>query len=106
LPSSAEEEEEEEAAARGSRGKRRRGRSRGGAARSPRTAETAQRIKRNRRLKANNRERNRMHNLNAALDALREVLPTFPEDAKLTKIETLRFAHNYIWALTETLRLA
>ncbi|ERE90294.1 neurogenin-3-like protein [Cricetulus griseus] len=47
-----------------------------------------------------------MHNLNAALDALREVLPTFPEDAKLTKIETLRFAHNYIWALTETLRLA
>uniref|UniRef100_A0A8B9WFR3 BHLH domain-containing protein n=1 Tax=Bos mutus grunniens TaxID=30521 RepID=A0A8B9WFR3_BOSMU len=61
---------------------------------------------RTRRLKANNRERNRMHNLNAALDALREVLPTFPEDAKLTKIETLRFAHNYIWALTETLRLA
>ncbi|XP_041882709.1 neurogenin-2 [Corvus kubaryi] len=71
-----------------------------------RTAETAQRIKRSRRLKANNRERNRMHNLNAALDALRDVLPTFPEDAKLTKIETLRFAHNYIWALTETLRLA
>nr|XP_047922434.1 neurogenin-2 [Anser cygnoides] len=47
-----------------------------------------------------------MHHLNAALDALRDVLPTFPEDAKLTKIETLRFAHNYIWALTETLRLA
>ncbi|NWQ92882.1 NGN2 protein, partial [Burhinus bistriatus] len=82
--------------------KRRPGRSRG----TLRTVETAQRIKRNRRLKANNRERNRMHNLNAALDALRDVLPTFPEDAKLTKIETLRFAHNYIWALTETLRLA
>lgn len=47
-----------------------------------------------------------MHNLNSALDALRGVLPTFPEDAKLTKIETLRFAHNYIWALTQTLRLA
>lgn len=76
------------------------------ASRGAKTAETAQRIKRTRRLKANNRERNRMHNLNAALDALREVLPTFPEDAKLTKIETLRFAHNYIWALTETLRLA
>ncbi|NXE20685.1 NGN2 protein, partial [Ardeotis kori] len=83
-------------------GKRRAGRSRA----APRTAETAQRLKRHRRLKANNRERNRMHNLNAALDALRDVLPTFPEDAKLTKIETLRFAHNYIWALTETLRLA
>ncbi|XP_011385850.1 neurogenin-2, partial [Pteropus vampyrus] len=76
------------------------------ASRGAKTAETAQRIKRTRRLKANNRERNRMHNLNAALDALRDVLPTFPEDAKLTKIETLRFAHNYIWALTETLRLA
>ncbi|KAK1342255.1 hypothetical protein QTO34_015011 [Cnephaeus nilssonii] len=76
------------------------------APRGARSAETAQRLKKTRRLKANNRERNRMHHLNAALDALREVLPTFPEDAKLTKIETLRFAHNYIWALTETLRLA
>uniref|UniRef100_A0A8D2KRZ0 Neurogenin 3 n=1 Tax=Varanus komodoensis TaxID=61221 RepID=A0A8D2KRZ0_VARKO len=62
--------------------------------------------KRSRRMKANDRERNRMHNLNSALDALRGVLPTFPDDAKLTKIETLRFAYNYIWALTETLRLA
>uniref|UniRef100_A0A8D0HL67 Neurogenin 2 n=1 Tax=Sphenodon punctatus TaxID=8508 RepID=A0A8D0HL67_SPHPU len=85
--------------------KRRSGRARAGS-RGTKTAETVQRIKKSRRLKANNRERNRMHNLNAALDALREVLPTFPEDAKLTKIETLRFAHNYIWALTETLRLA
>ncbi|XP_059577283.1 neurogenin-2 [Alligator mississippiensis] len=83
-------------------------RRRRGAAPGPgaRAAETAQRLKRSRRLKANNRERNRMHNLNAALDALRDVLPSFPEDAKLTKIETLRFAHNYIWALSETLRLA
>ncbi|XP_030060801.1 neurogenin-3 [Microcaecilia unicolor] len=62
--------------------------------------------KKNRRVKANDRERNRMHNLNSALDALRSVLPTFPDDAKLTKIETLRFAHNYIWALTETLQMA
>ncbi|CAI9591327.1 unnamed protein product [Staurois parvus] len=62
--------------------------------------------KKNRRIKANDRERNRMHNLNSALDALRNVLPTFPDDAKLTKIETLRFAHNYIWALSETLRMA
>ncbi|NWT71589.1 NGN3 protein, partial [Nicator chloris] len=62
--------------------------------------------KRSRRMKANDRERNRMHHLNSALDALRSVLPTFPDDAKLTKIETLRFAHNYIWALTQSLRLA
>lgn len=63
-------------------------------------------IKKTRRVKANDRERNRMHNLNAALDELRSVLPTFPDDTKLTKIETLRFAYNYIWALSETLRLA
>ncbi|XP_030048383.1 neurogenin-2 [Microcaecilia unicolor] len=74
--------------------------------RGPKSSESVQRIKKSRRVKANNRERNRMHNLNTALDSLREVLPTFPEDAKLTKIETLRFAHNYIWALSETLRLA
>ncbi|XP_059215928.1 neurogenin-3 [Centropristis striata] len=59
-----------------------------------------------RRMKANDRERSRMHNLNSALDALRSILPALPEDAKLTKIETLRFAHNYIWALTQTLRMA
>lgn len=58
-----------------------------------------------RRTKANDRERHRMHNLNSALDALRSILPALPEDTKLTKIETLRFAHNYIWALTETLRM-
>ncbi|XP_003404553.1 neurogenin-1 [Loxodonta africana] len=63
-------------------------------------------LRRSRRVKANDRERNRMHNLNAALDALRSVLPSFPDDTKLTKIETLRFAYNYIWALAETLRLA
>ncbi|XP_071765367.1 neurogenin-1 [Centroberyx gerrardi] len=63
-------------------------------------------VKKNRRMKANDRERNRMHNLNDALDALRGVLPAFPDETKLTKIETLRFAHNYIWALSETIRIA
>lgn len=62
------------------------------------------RLKRNRRLKANDRERNRMHNLNSALDTLRQVLPSFPDDSKMTKIETLRLANNYIWALTETIK--
>ncbi|XP_048472396.1 neurogenin-3-like [Rhincodon typus] len=70
------------------------------------TEAAASKQRRSRRMKANDRERNRMHHLNDALDALRAVLPSFPDDAKLTKIETLRFAHNYIWALTETLRLA
>lgn len=54
-------------------------------------------------MKANDRERNRMHSLNEALERLRCVLPTHPVDTKLTKIETLRFAHNYIWALNQTL---
>lgn len=56
-------------------------------------------------MKANDRERNRMHMLNEALDRLRCVLPTYPDDAKLTKIETLRFAHNYIWALSHTVQV-
>ncbi|XP_053735600.1 neurogenin-1 [Synchiropus splendidus] len=78
--------------------KRRRGRAR--------NEVTVQVVKKTRRLKANDRERNRMHNLNDALDALRRVLPAFPDETKLTKIETLRFAHNYIWALSETIRIA
>ncbi|KXJ81138.1 hypothetical protein RP20_CCG021361 [Aedes albopictus] len=62
-------------------------------------------IKRFRRLKANDRERNRMHTLNEALERLRLTLPTFPEDTKLTKIETLRFAYNYIFSLVQVLEL-
>lgn len=62
------------------------------------------RIKKTRRIKANDRERNRMHTLNEALERLRLALPTFPEDTKLTKIETLRFAHNYIFALEQVLQ--
>nr|AAF81766.1 basic helix-loop helix transcription factor AmphiNeurogenin [Branchiostoma floridae] len=72
----------------------------------PKSQEAVVQVKKQRRRKANDRERNRMHNLNGALDQLREVLPTFPDDTKLTKIETLRFAHNYIWALSEMLKVA
>nr|XP_027220608.1 neurogenin-1-like [Penaeus vannamei] len=72
-----------------------------GRARSP---QHIAKIRRNRRMKANDRERHRMHMLNNALERLRTVLPTAPDDTKLTKIETLRFAHNYIWALSETLK--
>ena len=35
------------------------------------------------------------------IERLRLTLPTLPQDTKLTKIETLRFAHNYIFALTQ-----
>ena len=64
-----------------------------------------QKMKKTRRIKANDRERTRMHNLNSALDQLRKILPNSSEENKLTKIETLRFAYNYIFALTETLKL-
>ncbi|KAI8126209.1 Basic helix-loop-helix neural transcription factor TAP [Lucilia cuprina] len=61
------------------------------------------RIKKFRRIKANDRERNRMHTLNDALERLRVTLPQLPEETKLTKIEILRFAHNYIFALEQVL---
>ncbi|XP_026523673.1 neurogenic differentiation factor 1 [Notechis scutatus] len=57
-----------------------------------------------RRMKANARERNRMHGLNAALDNLRKVVPCYSKTQKLSKIETLRLAKNYIGALSEILR--
>ncbi|PKK29619.1 neuronal differentiation 1, partial [Columba livia] len=42
--------------------------------------------------------------LNAALDNLRTVVPCYSKTQKLSKIETLRLAKNYIWALSEILR--
>ncbi|XP_028928769.1 neurogenic differentiation factor 4 [Ornithorhynchus anatinus] len=56
-----------------------------------------------RRVKANARERTRMHGLNDALDSLRRVMPCYSKTQKLSKIETLRLARNYIWALSEVL---
>ncbi|KAM4795123.1 neurogenic differentiation factor 4 [Rhinophrynus dorsalis] len=56
-----------------------------------------------RRVKANARERSRMHGLNDALENLRRVMPCYSKTQKLSKIETLRLARNYIWALSEVL---
>lgn len=64
-----------------------------------------EKLKKTRRSKANDRERARMHGLNDALDGLRKILPNHGEENKLTKIETLRFAYNYIFALRETLNM-
>ncbi|XP_078254789.1 neurogenic differentiation factor 6-A [Rhinoraja longicauda] len=58
-----------------------------------------------RRSEANMRERTRMHGLNNALDNLRKVVPCYSKTQKLSKIETLRLAKNYIWALAEILRI-
>lgn len=70
----------------------------------PKSPTLVVKLKRTRRLKANDRERNRMHMLNTALERLRQVLPSVNENSKMTKIETLRFAHNYIYTLSETLK--
>ena len=54
-----------------------------------------------RRIKANGRERERMKGLNEQLELLRETIPCFSFSQKLSKIETLRLAKNYIEALTQ-----
>ncbi|XP_034546247.1 neurogenic differentiation factor 4-like [Notolabrus celidotus] len=56
-----------------------------------------------RRVKANARERSRMHGLNDALENLRCIMPCHSKTQKLSKIETLRLARNYICALSEAL---
>ena len=94
-------------------------RSRGTVAMTP---VTLRKLRQVRRLKANDRERSRMHALNSALDRLRRVLPISNSSAssaasdgavsvdgteltaRLTKIETLRSAYNYIQLLTDTLK--
>ncbi|XP_063446544.1 neurogenic differentiation factor 6-like [Mytilus trossulus] len=71
--------------------------------RRERSPALVEKSKKTRRSKANNRERNRMHGLNDALESLRSILPVTSGENKLTKIETLRMAHNYIWMLSQTL---
>ncbi|KAG8588024.1 hypothetical protein GDO81_005853 [Engystomops pustulosus] len=57
------------------------------------------------RLKVNSRERQRMHDLNQAMDGLREVMPYShgPSVRKLSKISTLLLARNYILMLSSSL---
>ncbi|XP_051503949.1 oligodendrocyte transcription factor 3-like [Myxocyprinus asiaticus] len=57
------------------------------------------------RLKVNSRERKRMHDLNQAMDGLREVMPYTqgPSVRKLSKISTLLLARNYILMLSSSL---
>ncbi|XP_063749333.1 LOW QUALITY PROTEIN: class A basic helix-loop-helix protein 15 [Eleginops maclovinus] len=70
----------------------------GGRRRRTRGSNTKERSKR--RLESNERERQRMHKLNNAFQALREAIPHVNTEKKLSKIETLTLAKNYIKALT------
>ncbi|XP_046372515.1 neurogenin-1-like [Haliotis cracherodii] len=60
-------------------------------------------VLRRRRIAANARERRRMQSLNVAFDELRDVIPAFSDDRKLSKYETLQMAQTYIAALQELL---
>ncbi|KAK7108194.1 hypothetical protein V1264_015976 [Littorina saxatilis] len=56
------------------------------------------------RLRINSRERDRMHDLNTALDSLRQVMPYShgPSVKKLSKMSTLLLARNYIVMLSRS----
>ena len=56
------------------------------------------------RIAANSRERKRMHTVNSAFDQLRELVPTYPSNRKLSKIDTLRLACTYIQDLVSLLQ--
>uniref|UniRef100_A0A3Q1EHP5 Neuronal differentiation 4 n=1 Tax=Acanthochromis polyacanthus TaxID=80966 RepID=A0A3Q1EHP5_9TELE len=92
-----EEEDEEEIGPNGENAPKRRG------PKKKKMTKARQERFRARRVKANARERSRMHGLNDALDNLRRVMPCYSKTQKLSKIETLRLARNYIWALSEVL---
>ena len=66
--------------------------------------QVAREVVKKRRVAANARERKRMHSLNSAFDELREVVPSFSSDRKLSKFETLQMAQSYIGALHELLQ--
>lgn len=62
-------------------------------------------VMKKRRLAANARERRRMNSLNDAYEKLRDVLPNFGPDKKLSKFETLQMAQTYMNELKEILKL-
>ena len=57
-----------------------------------------------RRLRANDRERRRIQSINGAMEALRKVIPDTKHNTKITKLQLLRLAQDYIKTLSEILR--
>ena len=57
-------------------------------------------MSRERRLIANARERTRVHTISTAFDALRQAIPTYSYNQKLSKLAILRIASSYIKSLS------
>ncbi|CAF1147890.1 unnamed protein product [Rotaria sp. Silwood1] len=53
----------------------------------------------NKRLEANARERERVHNLTAAFESLRQVIPMYSDQPKLSRLSILRIACSYVLVL-------
>ena len=67
------------------------------------TVKRKRRITKGQRVAANQRERKRMVHLNTAFDMLRKTIPSFPYEKKLSRIQTLKLAIDYIGFMTEIL---
>jgi len=74
-----------------------------GVANKKKKCASSARERNHRRLESNERERLRMHSLNSAFEELRAVIPHVQVERKLSKIETLTLAKNYIMALTNVI---
>lgn len=57
------------------------------------------RLSYDKRLEANARERERVHNLTAAFEALRQVIPMYGDQPKLSRLSILRIACSYVLVL-------
>ena len=68
------------------------------------TVKRKRKINKNQRSAANMRERRRMVHLNDAFEVLRETIPVFPYEKKLSRIQTLKLAIDYISFMTEFLQ--
>ena len=74
-----------------------------GKKRGPRPKLLTAEEKRQKRTDANDRERQRMGQLNVAFNHLRNVLPKHGNERELSKYETIHLAKNYIRSLNELL---
>ena len=57
------------------------------------------RLPNDKRIEANARERERVHNLTGAFDALRQVIPMYGDQPKLSRLSVLRIACSYVLVL-------